>query len=612
VQGVNNADIMGNEIANLDPTADEDDIGIWVSLGSQGTTVERNKIYNLGYTGASGNGARGIYLSPNQLNAAIEVRNNLIYNIYGTGFSYTDAFFFLDNPSGIILYSFGPQSGITIFNNSINLYGNTLNQTLALSSGIFVATGSTVDIRNNAITNNLGLSAATGYGSCAIFVQNSQTQFLNIDYNNYFVNPTGTGVKSVGKISTTTTSTDIGSWKTATGKDKSSLDNDPGFTTNTNLLPDVNNQNSWSLNGRGTQISTVTNDFNGTARSITRPGGAPDIGAYEFTPVSQPITAAQTGAITNGVMTKYIFAGDTIASIVWHGGSLPTSVAVKYFSGTNPPSAGTGNYGNCYWTFTPIGGSAYTFDISLYYDPALIGTISGETNISIANYTASVWTHYNASSNTTLRNVAYNTLSNLTTFTIDDKGSPLPVTMIYFNALTTARDVTLRWATANEINNSGFEIQRKSDTENQWTKISFVNGAGTVFTERDYSFNDTKLNIGKYNYRIKQIDFNGNFEYHNLESDVIIGKPITFGMSQNYPNPSNPKTKIDYQVPNDGNFNIKVFDIQGKEVMTIADGFVKAGYYTAVFDGTNLSSGVYFYRISTSGFIKTMKMVLIK
>ena len=612
LQGVNSADIKGNEIANLDSTDDENDVGVWVAFGSQSVIVESNKIYNIGYTGSSGNGAYGILLTPNQLNSAVEVRNNLIYNIYGTGWSYTDGIYFLDNPAGIALYSFGTQSGISLYNNSINLYGNTLNQTLALSSGIFVSTGSTVDIRNNIIKNNLGLSASIGYGSCAIYLQNSIAQLLNTDYNNYFVNPTGSGVKLLGKISTSLTSTDIVSWKTITGKDKSSLNFDPGFISNTNLQPDVNNQSSWSLIGRGTQISTVNSDYQSNPRSITLPGGGPDIGAYEFSPTLQPITGSQVGIITNGGTTKYIFGGDTVASIVWHGASLPASVIVKYYSGSNPPATTSGNYGNCYWTFTPIGGSAYTFDITLYYDPSLIGAISGESNISIANYTAGAWTHSDAVVNTTLRTATHNGLSSLTTFTIDDKTGPLPVNIEYFKAITSSRDVNLTWATESEINNSGFEIERKSDAENLWTGLGFVKGNGTISHENVYSFKDTRLNEGKYNYRLKQIDFNNHFDYYDLNGEVLIGTPVSFGMSQSYPNPSNPNSKIDYQLPFDGQVSIKIYDVQGREVATIINGFSKAGYHSAEFDGSNLASGVYFYRINSANFTQTMKLVLVK
>jgi Secretion system C-terminal sorting domain len=117
-------------------------------------------------------------------------------------------------------------------------------------------------------------------------------------------------------------------------------------------------------------------------------------------------------------------------------------------------------------------------------------------------------------------------------------------------------------------------------------------------------------------YRLKQIDFNGNYEYFNLPGVIIIQKPVEFFAGQNYPNPSNPKTKIDYQIPFDGNVSLRVYDISGKEVSVIADGFKQADYYTAEFDGSNLASGVYFYRITADGeglkFTKTFKMILLK
>ncbi len=92
--------------------------------------------------------------------------------------------------------------------------------------------------------------------------------------------------------------------------------------------------------------------------------------------------------------------------------------------------------------------------------------------------------------------------------------------------------------------------------------------------------------------------------------------PASSKLLRNYPNPFNPYTKISYSVPFDGNVNIKVFDLKGKEVTTIVDGFLKADNYTADFDGKDLASGVYFYRITASGknesYINTNKMILIK
>lgn len=131
-----------------------------------------------------------------------------------------------------------------------------------------------------------------------------------------------------------------------------------------------------------------------------------------------------------------------------------------------------------------------------------------------------------------------------------------------------------------------------------------------------YSFNDNKLNTAVYKYRLKQIDYNGSFEYFNLQNEVTVGKPGEFKVSQNYPNPSNPKSKIDYEIPFTAKVSIKVYDILGKEVQTVVNELKDAGYYSADFDGTNLASGIYFYRIIAEGegqsFTKTMKMILVK
>ncbi len=612
VQGVNNCSIRSNEIGNLNTSGIENDKGIWVANGSHSVKVERNKIYNLGYTGSNGQGGHGIYISANHINAFDTICNNLIYNIYGDGWNYLDQIYYLDNPAGIALYSSTPQSGISLLNNSVNLYGNTLLNQSAASFGIFVSTNTTLDIKNNVISNNLGIGSEAAYGSCGVYAQNSHTQFAAIDYNNYYINPTGNGVKAIGKISSTNTSTSLNNWRGVTLQDRSSISYNPGFTSNTDLSPDINSSNAWSLNGRGQQNSSVFNDYNGNPRSITVSGGSPDIGAFEFTPASQPPSITGVGAISDGGNTLFILGSDTVASIVWHGADLPAALTLKYFSGTNPPSPSSGKYGNSYWVFEPTGGSGYTFDMTLYWDPAAIGTITGVNNITMANYTSSVWEHYDAAVNVSARNVTKTGLTKLTTFTIDDFDDPLPVTMLYFNHSIDGRNVILKWATSFEINNKGFEIEKKSEFNSAWKKIGFINGKGNSNTENYYEYKDLGLATGKYNYRLKQIDYAGNAEYYNLSTEVIIGKPANFSIGQNYPNPSNPKAKIDYQVPFDSKLSIKVYDIQGREVNILYDGFSEAGYYSIEFDGTSLASGIYFYRIVSAHYTKTMKLILVK
>jgi|GEM_PF-1635703 len=195
----------------------------------------------------------------------------------------------------------------------------------------------------------------------------------------------------------------------------------------------------------------------------------------------------------------------------------------------------------------------------------------------------------------------------------------LPVEMSSFTSVIDRRDVTLNWTTSVETNNSGFEIER-SESENQWTTIGRLNGHGNSTSPHNYTFTERNLASGTYNYRLKQIDFNGNFEYFNLSNEVNIGVPSDFSISQNYPNPFNPSTKINYGLPFDSKISVKLFDMSGKEVADIVNEFKTAGYYTVNFNASSvaggLSSGVYIYRIvaeaSGNKFVMSKKMILVK
>ncbi|MBL8007909.1 MAG: T9SS type A sorting domain-containing protein [Ignavibacteria bacterium] len=191
-----------------------------------------------------------------------------------------------------------------------------------------------------------------------------------------------------------------------------------------------------------------------------------------------------------------------------------------------------------------------------------------------------------------------------------------PVELSAFTASVDKKDVTLNWSTSEELNNSGFYIERSLVNSNEWTQAGFVAGNGTTSEPVSYTFRDRNLASGKYNYRLKQIDFNGNYEYFNLSNEVEVGVPEAFTLSQNYPNPFNPSTKIGFDLPKDGNIKLYVYDNSGKQVSTIAEGFRTAGYYTVEFNASNLASGVYFYKLeySTNGqtFDKVMKMSVVK
>jgi hypothetical protein len=193
--------------------------------------------------------------------------------------------------------------------------------------------------------------------------------------------------------------------------------------------------------------------------------------------------------------------------------------------------------------------------------------------------------------------------------------SSLPVELTSFTSTVSGTNVKLNWSTSAEINNSAFDIERSS-IGGQWSKVGSVAGNGTTTQPKNYEFTDRNLASGKYNYRLKQIDFNGNFEYFNLSNEIEIGVPAKFDLAQNYPNPFNPSTKINYTLPVDGNIVMSVFDNSGRLVTKAAEGFRTAGYYSVDFSAANLSSGIYFYKLEFSGsgqnFVKTMKMTVLK
>jgi len=128
----------------------------------------------------------------------------------------------------------------------------------------------------------------------------------------------------------------------------------------------------------------------------------------------------------------------------------------------------------------------------------------------------------------------------------------------------------------------------------------------------NYSYTDRGLTSGNYSYRLKQIDFNGNFEYFNLSNEVNIGVPAAYELSQNYPNPFNPSTSISFNIPTDGIVSLKLFDMSGKEVSTLVNEVKTAGYYSVNFNAANLTSGIYFYELRADNFSAVKKMMLVK
>ncbi|MFN3560762.1 MAG: T9SS type A sorting domain-containing protein [Chloroherpetonaceae bacterium] len=204
-------------------------------------------------------------------------------------------------------------------------------------------------------------------------------------------------------------------------------------------------------------------------------------------------------------------------------------------------------------------------------------------------------------------------------FTVD--AGALPVELVAFSGRKTNDGVLLSWQTASEHNNSGFEVQRRIEnrgarnegrgaSNEAWQVLGFVRGSGTTTEAQSYSFLDRSVS-GRVQYRLKQIDFDGQVEYSNI-IEVDAGMPKQFSLEQNYPNPFNPTTVIAYQLPVASTVSLKVYDVLGKEVATLVNARQEAGAYSYTLNAGNLASGIYFYRLQAGNFVSTKKMMLVK
>lgn len=197
---------------------------------------------------------------------------------------------------------------------------------------------------------------------------------------------------------------------------------------------------------------------------------------------------------------------------------------------------------------------------------------------------------------------------------------PIPVELQSFSANVIGTDVLLNWITSTEKNNSGFEVQRKTQEENEFKTLIFIEGNGTTTEQNSYSFIDKNSPSGFVTYRLKQIDLDGSFEYSNsIEVEVI--SPKVFSLEQNYPNPFNPSTKIKYVIPNVETLQsasiqvtLKIYDVLGNEITTLVNEQQQPGIYEVEFNTKemNLTSGVYFYQLRANNFVETKKMILNK
>ncbi len=177
-----------------------------------------------------------------------------------------------------------------------------------------------------------------------------------------------------------------------------------------------------------------------------------------------------------------------------------------------------------------------------------------------------------------------------------------------FSAVAGDNQVTVNWTTASETNMDRFDVLRNGAKVHQASATNSATGHSYSWVDGDV------LNGTTYRYTLVGVDLNGHSEeYASVNATPgVQGVVSDYALFQNYPNPFNPETNISFSLPAASNVSLRVFNLLGQEVALLVNGAQEAGTHVVKFDGTNLTSGVYIYRLEAEGFSATRKMILMK
>lgn len=372
-----------------------------ISIRGGVNTVQRNKIYNVygmgNGTGNNSNYAYGIFITSAATSPVGQIIKNNQISLTTNGADESQIFGIMDASTAICTNS--------ILNNSVFVGGTAsgLNKTYAFITAN-VNSYSTANLYNNLLYNMRSGGSSAHYAACSFF--NASSINANTFNYNLLVSPSTSSLiempasisLGVNDINAMFTSKGNTNWMAST----SSVPSSSLFTNTANGDLSINSSNpaAWYANGKGIALASITNDYNKASRSTSIAGGATDIGAIEFTTSTTPSSATANAAPSANATTTYTFAGRQIAAITWGStGTLPTSVDVKYYSGTPAPNlhAVMKTY-NGYYSITPTGGAGYTYSISFNYDSSMFGNVPSTSLARMARYSSSSWTNVSSSS----------------------------------------------------------------------------------------------------------------------------------------------------------------------------------------------------------------------
>jgi hypothetical protein len=192
-----------------------------------------------------------------------------------------------------------------------------------------------------------------------------------------------------------------------------------------------------------------------------------------------------------------------------------------------------------------------------------------------------------------------------------------PVELMSFRALNSHDGVDLMWTTASETSVAYWEIERSNSESDDFSLLAKLEAQNTPTGGHYTYFDRLGINGNSYNYRLVNVDLDGSRTVHPEIQSASYGQlgavdAHEYTLADAYPNPFNPSTSIRYSIPEAGLVTIKVYDVSGREVAELVNGRQEAGPHNVTFDGTHLSSGTYFYRMTAADFSMTKRIMLLK
>lgn len=266
------------------------------------------------------------------------------------------------------------------------------------------------------------------------------------------------------------------------------------------------------------------------------------------------------------------------------------------------------------WVNVRIKGPVLDYSFDTVHVSSTNGWTAYRFEIDSCTFTDSVHIYFYCNTNPGSQRAHFDDVSIWKSFILP--GLPFPPSALSALA-TSGTEINLSW-TDNATDENNYIIERKLDGSAVWNAIDTVADNVTQYTDTQLTPNTL------YHYRVYCKNIFGNSPYSNIAFDTTFtitnitinpSAPQMFKLANNYPNPFNPSTKIKFDIPasiNNSNVKLSVFDMSGKEVSTLVNGQLNPGSYEFEFSAKNLSSGIYFYRLSTDYFVDTKKMILIK